>query len=335
MISRPGKNTTQSRAGLASALLCVLLGGCVSVTPPPTTSPPPASSSESPSGSATVGVPSSPGGNQTDGSPLAAYSLNTAEIAAIYFAEESLIGRCMGQAGFDYAVRPFTEVLESEQQNASVYASRLYGITDREVAAQYGYEPPPGFIPEERSERDNLSEAYLVTLIGVADPDDLPTESGVPVVGGCVGSVRSELGFRSSAELGVGGPGDLGKSLSVATWTKFSASTEWSDITADWVACMAGKGWSVTDPVFDRGDISKITEGRAKERSSTPSPREIELALADVTCKEETDLVGQLREANDRWQREAIEKRMLDLQENRQELGEVVRRANLVVEENR
>ena len=321
---------------LAAALLGVLLGGCGGAAPSPSVDQTPA---RSPGGAASSGAGPSVGAKPAD-TPLSAYSLSTEETVAINFAEESLVGRCMRAAGFDYVVRPFAAMLQQEQQRVAIDDARVYGITDAKIAATSGYAPPPDAATAERKPRE-FSDAYLVTLIGSADPNAVPKDGGVLAVGGCVGAARSQLGKSPAAGTlpsdvpGGGAAPDLGQSLSVATWQDFSASQEWSAITADWVGCMTAKGWRVTDPVFDRGDIAAVADKRAKDGAATPSPGEIELALADVSCKEKTDLVRRLREVNDRRERAVVEERAVELQESRQRLDEVVRRANVVVESSR
>jgi hypothetical protein len=273
---------------------------------------------------------------------LSAFSLSVEERVAVNFAEEALIGQCMRDAGFEYDVPQFAELLESEQKQETLRRSRLYGITDRAAAAEYGYDPPPDPSNVQRKHRE-LSDAYQVALIGTSDLNTFREADSINPsfeVSGCVGAARLELGYapvksgqNPDEVTDIGDAGDLAEALRVSTWNSFAASKDWSDIVAGWVNCMVAKGWNVEDPVFEGGDMTAITKQRAEEGSSTPSAREIELALDDVTCKEETDLVRRLREANDKWERDAIERRATDLQENRKHLDEVVRRANQVVEE--
>lgn len=77
--------------------------------------------------------------------------------------------------------------------------------------------------------------------------------------------------------------------------------------------------------------------GPASHRFEDPelpvSEKEKQIALDDIACKADTDLVRRLSEGNDAAEQQVVEGRLLDLQESRQHLDEVVRLANDVVEE--
>lgn len=258
--------------------------------------------------------------------PLSPYALSVSERMTIQYAEEVLTARCMQAAGFEYDVRPLAETIEAENKREAVSHSRLYGITDAEVAAKYGYD----LVPEEiETEAEEPTEAYLVALVG---PDTMSTSN----VGGCLGSARSQLSYRmiddQSGMTFDGGPGDLAELLKYGAYTAFSASPEWSSVVDDWSDCMAAKGWKVADPIGLEGDVLDELSHRFEDPELPVSEKEKQIALDDIACKVDTDLVRRLSEGNDAAEQQVVEERLLDLQESRQHLDEVVRLANDVVE---
>lgn len=110
-----------------------------------------------------------------------------------------------------------------------------------------------------------------------------------------------------------------------------ASRTDYRQAVAEWVKCMAPKGYTVTDPLRPREGDDMYQFSR-RDPMASPSVEEVAMALADIDCKEETELVPRLTQILKEVDQESIEKNQLALQEDRARIDERVRLATAEIE---
>jgi hypothetical protein len=220
-----------------------------------------------------AGVPSSGGTLRTSGPivlPFDTYRLTEAEEAVVNRALLVLVTRCMRDHGFSVITIPPAVV---GGPSGVPRNSRRYGVTDADTIRRFGYHLPRDPAADDRAAHldkwiAGLNEQESAALYGT---DDRP---------GC----RE----RAPAMLTGGVPdADVGRFASLRS-DGLERSREDPRVLAairDWRACMRREGLDYADPYEAVGD----------ERWNLDSPaisdREIEVATADVRCKNQTRLV--------------------------------------------
>jgi hypothetical protein len=250
--------------------------------------------------------------------PIWATSMAEAQQLALELerTEQELIAQCMHEAGFDYV--PF---VPEPEPIAALEAERP---DDRDWVTQWGYgllwspggsiqAVPIGGIGEDDPNYEivsGLSEAehaaYMIALDGEPLSPNYDAESGEMVTivleRGCRGWARTEANSRTP--LGVWNSDEFAPlreavtDMSQAEWV----INELAIINADWASCMADAGypglerqqdakWVIYDEMSDimlqvsiaGGDFATAPE-LAEYRE-----REIEMALADLNCREQVN----------------------------------------------
>lgn len=308
-----------TRATVAVTLLLLVLATGCGPTAAPGSAPGPSTTS-------------STGHTATDPvlhNPLQAYRLTVTELTTVGQARSILISRCMARLGFDVPVESFEERLRQNRYGELAALGRLYGITDRETAAARGYGTPPE--PRTVKPPRTASQAELVALKGRTapgtspDPDTDGATTGIPA-GGCVGEAERE--FEKDPDISNYG---LGHTLWIEAMNRLQGSSGYRQIIGDWSRCLAELGYAVTSPLNDEGDIKRLSAtGSAQGKAS---PAEIKLALADIDCKDEVDLVGRLDRAGSAIADALIEQHQEALKEDRERLDRQIHRATALVKE--
>ncbi|MFT3887114.1 MAG: hypothetical protein QM713_02975 [Arachnia sp.] len=335
----------------ALALLLALPLGCTPSDSPPQegTAPsrlrqPRAADDPASSGSGgTAAEDPAKGSDPTYPGPLAAYGLTVTEQATIDHAEDVLLDRCMRRFGFSYPVPPFSELLAAARAGEAELISRLYGPNDRETARRYGYLIKVSTAAEREADSPEGSDDpnWLFVADGTRNLEDNidPTRTdgespgevdGVAVpYGGCFGEVRRSLG----PELFHMNGGVLANKYQILAAEDAWTRPAFRAVAADWASCMRKAGWKASDPLkpADGDDVRRLVV-RVNE-DDPPSEEEVRLALADIDCKEATDLVSRLQKIVDDVELEYLEKHQLELQENRKRFDEIVETATKVVEQ--
>jgi hypothetical protein len=218
--------------------------------------------------------------------PIDDYSLTSDQMLLLDRARLVLIDRCMNRFGIRYVV----EGLPQHDDFSAGTVDRRYGVTDRAAAAGHGYgldavAPPrpvsPALTPEGETA---LWGEGSSKVLGV----DVPA-------GGCVGEANRELEASAPATADV----NLGQRLSMAS---FEASQDDSRVVAAtraWSDCMSAHGYDYDEPLAPLADPrfgATGTEGTARE-----------VAVQDVDCKEEVNLVGIWFSVESAYQRRMME----------------------------
>lgn len=328
-----------SVAALAAALLAgLVLSGCTSSTVPPS----------SPASSDSGATSSEPAPRATEepllATPLQAYRLTPTELTTVFYAQDVLIQQCMKGFGFDYAPRrSFADELQASLAQERWDISRIYGVSDRAWAEKYGFGVPPdnkltADDPVRSASFDFVmsgrrpSENGELPLPRVEAESESPGEiDGRPIPpGGCGGAASVELG-TGDADVSVYG---FAHDLWVQGGQKLQSSSEYREVVSEWVACLAEQGYRVTDPLADQGDIQAKWDARiaaGDNGQGSPVTGEVELAVADVDCKQRVDLVKRLDDARKAIDQQAIEDNQLALNEDRKRLDEQLRKASTIV----
>ncbi len=228
---------------------------------------------------------------------------------------EELVAQCMQEQGFEY--RPATAagtVVSGEDVE--------WEPDDREWVAQYGYgavnspyseDPAPEeeFVDPNADYVASLSEseqtAFYEALHGpVPDEEELAEDGSYEydwTQAGCYGAAQHEVAGEDPAQ------SEEFKPLFDAINELYSGTASWpgmSELDGEWAACMdaAGHGGHATqadaqNSVYD--DLNEVYEDVGTSEDGTPTgepdqaaldalaEREVELALADLDCREEVD----------------------------------------------
>jgi hypothetical protein len=183
-------------------------------------------------------------------------------------AEYLLVSDCLDRYGLE--LPPPADAAATGSRNA-----RRYGITDQAQATERGYRGPASAEGPEPTEPP-LPPAVEAVVTGRGER----SHAGLPVPeGGCIGESRRELseGTDQAVEM------DLGERLAVDTWHLSKNDSRVRTAFGAWSACMTKAGYDYADPFSANDDPAFQTP--------EPSAHEIEVATADVRCKQEADLV--------------------------------------------
>lgn len=220
---------------------------------------------------------------------------------------EELIAECMAEEGFEY--------IPVVQNGGISFSGGEWDPEDREWVAQYGYgmvnfpgrdDPGPTeeWIDPNQDYVMSLSEseqqAYYETLSGPPIPEDQLNEDGSYEwdweTAGCHGYAQHEMEQENPAT------SDEFKPLMEAMeefWTETQESNAFDEINAAWSSCMADAGHAGYDAQGDaqmefNEELNEYYENQTEWVEDDPElaelgEKEIELALADLDCREETD----------------------------------------------
>ncbi|WP_116244745.1 hypothetical protein [Nocardiopsis sp. FIRDI 009] len=221
--------------------------------------------------------------------PFDDHTLSPFEIQTIDYAEDLIIRDCMEERGMDWEVLPVPE-----EENTDPPHRRRYGVIEPEVAENYGYVAPIG-------SEDDRARAEVRESRGTLPRAEYQAAFGADGDGGCHGEARERV---------TDGVPDMDYNLlNSYIATGFDASQEEPEVIgafAEWSTCMATRGFDYGTPL-EAGD-----DARWAARESEPLPEEIEVATADVACKEEASVVEIWRSAEAEAQRGLIEEHPAD-----------------------
>ncbi len=243
--------------------------------------------------------------------PLDAYEAGPEQQNTITRAQNVLMGQCMSRLGFAYRP-PEQPPVPTTGANA-----RIFGLTDPDAAARYGYLNPA--VAKARNQAPPApakppTEAELLALNGRNDlkPADMPAtleeaeKSGgsdvtfngqrVPV-GGCARESFLKLYARKANEVDI----LFVFNLKGEAESKVREDSRVREVDKKWSACMAKAGYTVKDPMRAAKEL-----GLAGTELS--GPRAITAAKADVQCKEQVNVVGVHYVVTKAYQQQLIEK---------------------------
>ncbi|MQY36147.1 hypothetical protein SRB17_41440 [Streptomyces sp. RB17] len=242
--------------------------------------------------------------------PLDAYEATPEERELLVKAQQVLTVRCMHRLGFDYRP-PQRSGTSKDAANA-----RIYGVTDPEAAARYGYGSPgeatsaaPG------SKGEPLTKTEETALFGAPDlrPDELPKSQreaeresahGDVPVGGCTRESFLKLYAPDPESVDV----LYVFQLKSEAETRARTDSRIERVNTRWSACMAKSGCQAEEPM-------KAAEELGFTGAELGGPEAITAATVDVACKKKTNLVGTYYAVQSAYQRRLVEQHaeILDL----------------------
>ncbi len=227
--------------------------------------------------------------------PIDEYQVSAKDQNLILHAEHEAMVSCMARFGLDWDV-PVQEV----GTDGFAY-DRLFGVSNLEEVKSHGYHAPEsgGSVNADGSMSDPIKDANTVPLTEEQDAvssglSELTEVNGEKIPnGGCIAEARSKVGTQDDPVL----------ELSEATigYGAMQADKDPRVLKgfARWSGCMAESGYSYATPWDSNDDPSWSTaEATAKE---------IAVAVADVRCQQESNLLGLRVAVAAAWQREYMQ----------------------------
>jgi len=234
-----------------------------------------------------------------------------------------LVAQCMARWGF---ADP-TQVHGAEPP--PMY--RRYGITSMAVASRWGYHLQPGSAllqtsPGTPPMSDAENAVFLGTRSRILNPHYSPFGNGkrlrvagklVPP-GGCAGAAIIRLNAYGPAASPY-----LPNQINLNDSSASQADPAVVAVFAAWSRCMAAKGYTLANPL-QAGDGFNISTPK-------PSQQEIDMAVADVRCKDQTHVVSVWFGVEYRLQETSIQRNFTALSAIRAKLAEEQRAALAVI----
>ncbi|MEO3851254.1 hypothetical protein ABGB09_27125 [Streptomyces sp. B8F3] len=219
--------------------------------------------------------------------PFDDYRLTAGDVAVIQAAEGELMRRCMERAGHGWTRPPARTAAGAagDPGAASGGNDRRYGVADESTARRHGYHVPD----DPREARDLKAQRSWLAALGPAEERTLLGE------GGCAD--------EAAARLSAGGAVPGAEWFTAYDFASVDASATAPPVrsaVSRWRTCMSERGFDYDTPLAAIEDRSWNLD--AKRVTS----REISVAVADVGCKRESDLVAVRAAAETGIQRDLI-----------------------------
>ncbi|RAY16224.1 hypothetical protein DPM19_04815 [Actinomadura craniellae] len=197
-----------------------------------------------------------------------------------------LVRECARRSGVDFPLPPqsaaYPEVLD-----------RRYGISDKTIATRFGYRLPPD--PETGFKEPNFSPSQLAVIFGTVDQQQPPSDYRN---GGCAAEASRTINGVPAAAPTFEYLSRVADRVNLDDFRKSRADPRVAAAVTRWSQCMKGRGYTVHDPLR-AGAEAGFAEGHV-------SPAETTMALADITCKEQTALFTTWHDVESRYQRRSI-----------------------------
>lgn len=218
--------------------------------------------------------------------PLDPYRLKRENLLSSNKAEHLLTKECMARFGFNWAI--------PEAATPPVTgAERRYGLADQRTAESQGYHNTPIARGTRREADDAMPPAAKVVLTG----EGSRSHAGQQVPdGGCLGEARRKLAAGAPEVPNA----RLGDTLATESYQRTLGDSRVRAVNAKWSACMKRAGHDYADPSKANND--------AEFAGPRPTARELTVAVADVRCKVETNLINIMASVESAYQRRALER---------------------------
>jgi hypothetical protein len=205
---------------------------------------------------------------KTAGLPLDPYRLGLQNLGDVPKADDILLARCIHRFGYD--IPPPVE----HQAPAGGLGDR-YGVTDEQQAQSRGYHGPANLA----APAAGVVFSPVVDAIATGRGQSSYNGQAVPN-GGCLGEAQRKLQEGAPAA----SDASLGESLSLESYDLSQRDSRVLKVFMDWSSCMNRSGYSYANPRNANNDPMFA--------ANDPSPQEIAVAVADLRCKKETNLVN-------------------------------------------
>jgi hypothetical protein len=243
--------------------------------------------------------------------PLESYMENYPDTITILNGMLRIESKCMASYGFTIPAHA-SGANPPPSYDASNMARR-YGVADLAFASKYGYHLAVS-PPKNSSGAESASGAERTVLTGKTDGTGGSSSSyqgkAIPP-GGCRGQALRELRIANVDF-------NLPQKLDTESMDRSLADPRVIGALEKWSSCMKSKGYTVDSPLH-APQLASSSQGPA------PSAQEIEIAVADVQCKQSTNLVNTWFSVESQLEEEEIEKNQLPLSQERNQLNEAVK----------
>ncbi|GAA1182592.1 hypothetical protein F4556_001526 [Kitasatospora gansuensis] len=204
--------------------------------------------------------------------PIERFALTAEESRAVDRAKVLLANECLGGFGLDYRI--------PEHPPLAAESSRRYGISDREVARDHGYHlPPPAGGTDVPKRPTEAQEAILFGATRAGDPQSTSPDGRPIPPGGCYGAAEARLdgGPRPESDIAAASV------IDTESFKRSLEDTTLGQVFRAWSTCMERHGYRYQNPLASVGDRAFDTP--------EPTQQEKAVALTDMDCKTETDLL--------------------------------------------
>ncbi|WLQ47330.1 hypothetical protein P8A21_07350 [Streptomyces poriferorum] len=261
--------------------------------------------------------------------PLDEYQASEQEQEALDGAQAILTEQCMERFGFKYAPSVNTSTSTGHRH------AGVFGILDMEIAARYGYGRQAETVPQAEAASPR-SEDERVALSGANDLtlEDLPMSQEeaerrggseqkingrrVPV-GGCTRESFLKLYARTPDAIDLLYVFSLQRDAESAAL----ADSRIKNVNKLWSACMKKKGFVASDPMKAADQLGF--------NDNTASPRAINAAKKDVTCKQQVNLAATYFDVQSIYQNRTIHANIKTLDVAKRQLKERIKIAESLV----
>ncbi|MFE9686846.1 hypothetical protein [Streptomyces sp. NPDC006285] len=230
--------------------------------------------------------------------PLETYMASYEDQVTVEQASKELQQSCMKDYGIDLTLPRAGANPPPSDNDANI--ERRYGITDRAEAEKYGYGLPPALQEHTEQTMRDLSGVEIEVLTGHTKPEPPQAPEGLKTgsavtgpgqtkparaeyngkklrTGGCIGWSKDQLGVQEADPTIVA-------QLAGDSLVQSMKDEKVVKAIAAWSSCMDGKGHTgLADP------YKAMDQGVTNDEK--PSQESIGLAVDDIDCKKQTDLV--------------------------------------------
>ncbi|OKK10381.1 hypothetical protein AMK33_14290 [Streptomyces sp. CB02400] len=246
--------------------------------------------------------------------PIEGYLPSDSERKQISQARKILVGDCMKRFGFSWKPAP-----ELPRLGPKTLVDWRYGIHDMALAEQRGYKPAAA----EQEAYDKAVKVGATDITTGSDAETWALQGGAPKVGdepvpegGCVGEADRKIADGSITA-------EAAQQVSNEAFIQSQQHPDVVEAFKAWSACMKKSGFDYARPL-DASD-----DPRFGTREVTPL--EIRTATADIACRESTRVARIWFDTEVAIQKETIESRPEQLNEERESLDAAVKKAADVV----
>jgi hypothetical protein len=214
--------------------------------------------------------------------PVEAFMATKAETRLISEARDSLIDKCMEDAGFE----KWTPAPDLPELGGTTLVDWRYGIHDADAAAERGYHPAA-------EQQQAYDEAMMAGAVDESGADE----------GKLRGCVQAADGQAPSAQ-----PADLVQRIGGDSFRQSKKDPNVVAVFAKWSSCMKAKGYSYKEPM-EANDDARFSDHRKV------TALEIATAKADIQCRDRYSVEKTWFDAEAKQQLKAIEKNRPALEE--------------------
>ncbi|MFJ4324336.1 hypothetical protein ACIP3A_14700 [Streptomyces tricolor] len=231
--------------------------------------------------------------------PISRYMPSADELALSRRLRTLLVRDCLRRYDAELS-DAFGKVMQTRQVSIDpLNMARRYGLGRIDDARRYGYRPPPARGSEEGTQRDPaaLFRAYSpeqrILLAGAPGRKRGAGGSSGSISyrgqsiprGGCYGEADRRLANSGSMASAAGG---VVSTIESRALNQAREDPRVIEATVRWSSCMKKQGYQYRDPYEAAGDTARWRPETRPRASSD----EISTALADMRCKEKTNLLG-------------------------------------------